>query len=143
MKNQVRQHRTRCINDKCWEYRRLSGLRVEHRAVVVNKAGADELMSGLSGSQTELNDPLLGWRRHRKTLKTTPSHLTSACACVCVSPCDCVCTGSSLSDGDMHTTWPLGSTSPGVSLRSSNTHDTPPDSAGTFCTRIVNCKHQR
>lgn len=39
--------------------KRLSGLRVEHRAVVVNKAGADELMSGLSGSQAELNDSLL------------------------------------------------------------------------------------
>lgn len=63
-----------------------SGLRVEHRAVVVNKARADELMSGLSGSETELNDSLLGWRGHRRdaTLKMTPSHLTSDCVCVCV-----------------------------------------------------------
>lgn len=41
------------------DVKRLSGLRVEHRAVVVNEAGADELVSGLSGSQAELNHSLL------------------------------------------------------------------------------------
>lgn len=58
-------------------------LRVEHRAVVVDEAGADELMSGLGGSKAELNDALLSWkstpRRHRgeHTANTRQS-------CVCV-----------------------------------------------------------
>lgn len=34
-------------------------LRVEHRAVVVDEAGGDELMSGLCGAKTELHHMLL------------------------------------------------------------------------------------
>lgn len=35
-----------------------SDLRIEHRAIVVDEIGADELMSGLSGSKAELNRSL-------------------------------------------------------------------------------------
>lgn len=37
-------------------------LRVEHRAVVVDEAGADELVSRLGGPQAELHHPLLSCR---------------------------------------------------------------------------------
>lgn len=39
----------------------MSGLRVEHRAVVVDEAGGDELVSSLSGAKAELHYSLLFW----------------------------------------------------------------------------------
>ena len=59
------------------------------------------------------------------------------CVCVCVSPEVCVWGGASLREGDLQSTSPLDTTSPRVSLRSSNTQDTPPVRAGMFCTRTV------
>lgn len=42
-------------------------LRVEHRAGVVDEAGADELVSGLGGPQAELHHPLLSCRTRPRT----------------------------------------------------------------------------
>lgn len=39
--------------------------RVEHGAVVVDEAGADELVSGLRGPQAELHYPLISCRQSR------------------------------------------------------------------------------
>lgn len=70
-------------------------LRVEHGAVVVDEAGADELVSGLGGPQAELHHPLLSCRtepgtnqsserRRRDTATLQQHHQRCVCVCVCV-----------------------------------------------------------
>lgn len=72
-------------------------LRVEHGAVVVDEAGADELVSGLGGPQAELHHPLLSCRtepgtnqsserRRRDTPTPQQHHQRCVCACVCEIP---------------------------------------------------------
>lgn len=66
-----------------------SDLRAEHRAVVVDEAGADELVSRLGGSEAELDDSLLSCNRRgdEETGQNTREHTRHQCACECV----CVC----------------------------------------------------
>ena len=49
-----------------------------------------------------------------------------------------MCGGRSRREGDIQRTCPADSTSPGVSLNSSNTQVTPPDRSGTFTTFTLN-----
>lgn len=53
-----------------------SDLRAEHRAVVVDEAGADELVSRLSGSEAQLDDSLLSCNRRgdEETGQNTKEH---------------------------------------------------------------------
>lgn len=60
-----------------------SDLRAEHRAVVVDEAGADELVSRLGGSEAELDDSLLSCSRRGDGSEHTGTHTAPGCVCVC------------------------------------------------------------